>query len=213
MKGFIEFITDPAWLGVIITAINTIAVAVIAVVQIRMQRQQTLLQKRQTEAADYEVYKALYPLVYSANQRIDSFLNDMWTAFWAQIYRFEKDFLENRVKEIDHLINELNKNRIDYELKFSKEFFDYNGYIEILSLMSRISHFINDAIKNNEVQLNQSAVHRGNNNYILDIARYIKDPQSQGLLIVHLEKFIQKKENLRAGDDLLIEIKKRCKIN
>ncbi len=37
MTGFIEFITDPAWWSVILSAISTIAVIVIAVVQIRIQ--------------------------------------------------------------------------------------------------------------------------------------------------------------------------------
>ena len=74
MEKFCEFITNPAWWGVLLSAISAIAVIVIAVVQIRLQKQQTKLQEQQVRAQEYEVYKRLYLLLNNANGEIDNFI-------------------------------------------------------------------------------------------------------------------------------------------
>lgn len=213
MEGFINFISSPDWLTIFITAINTIAVVVIAVVQIRMQRQQTMLQKRQTEAQEYEAYRKLYPLVYSANYRITRFMNDMWTALWKPIYSFEgENFLTLKIQEIDCLIVELSKNRIDFELKFSKDFFDLNGYIETLSCMSSLGHYIEDSIKNGYVNMTEG-VHHGTPDIKMDIVQHFTKTDMQRIVINRLDKFTDALKNTCINDNILDEIKKRCKIN
>ena len=67
MEGFINFITDPAWWSVIFTAISTVAVIVIAVVQIK-------LQKRQAKAQEYDFYKQLYDIIFDIDLEINRFL-------------------------------------------------------------------------------------------------------------------------------------------
>ena len=67
MDSFCEFITNPAWWSVILSAISTIAVIVIAYVQIK-------LQKRQANAQEYEFYKQLYDIIYDADLEINRFL-------------------------------------------------------------------------------------------------------------------------------------------
>jgi type II secretory pathway component PulL len=68
MDSICKYVTNPDWWIVLFTAISTIAVIVIAIVQIRMQRHQTQLQKRQTEAQEYHTYRQLYILISSANR-------------------------------------------------------------------------------------------------------------------------------------------------
>ena len=206
MGKFCDFITDPDWWGVLLSAISTIAVIVIAVVQIR-------LQKRQTEAQDFDVYRKLYPLVYSANNRIIHFMDDMWAALWKPTYRFDgESFLSVRINEIDRLIKELSQNRIDFELKFPKEFFDLNGYIEVLFRMSVIGHYIEDAIIHQKVIVAEG-VHRGTADLKLDIAKHFIDKGEQQIIIQYFDKYVAAKNNIHSSVDVLEEIKKRCKID
>ena len=211
-----EAVNRPDWwtIGItsVITIINAAIMVWLGVKQYQLQKQQTKLQERQTKQQEYDIYRRLYPLLYSANYRIDAFLNDMWTAVWQPIYRFEKDFLQNRIKEIDRLIGDIAQNRIDYELQFSKEFFNAKGYIEILSLMSRISHYIDEAIHDGNVHMTEG-VHNGSGDYIFDIARHFKNPEMQGLLIQNLQNFIRLKNTNICNDKILDEIREHCKMN
>ena len=216
LQELVETVNRPDWwtIGITsaITIINAAIMVWLGVKQYQLQKQQTKLQERQTKQQEYDIYRRLYPLLYSANYRIDAFLNDMWTAVWQPIYRFEKDFMQNRIKEIDRLIGDIAQNRIDYELQFSKEFFNAKGYIEILSLMSRISHYIDDAIQAGDVHMTEG-VHRGSGDYILDIVQHFKKPEMQGLLIQNLQNFIRLKNTNICNDKILDEIREHCKMN
>lgn len=57
LDKLIEAVNSPDWWTILLTAINTIAVIVIAVAQIR-------LQKRQAKAQEYDLYRRLFSQVY-----------------------------------------------------------------------------------------------------------------------------------------------------
>ena len=69
MEKFCNFITNPDWWSVVLSAISTIAVIVIAVVQIKLQRQQTKLQEQQNKQQEYDLYRRIYSQIF----RLDFF--------------------------------------------------------------------------------------------------------------------------------------------
>ena len=206
IKNITEAIEKSDDFAIVLAILNFIAFVIIAIVQIRLQKQQI----RQQE---YEIYRKLYPLVCSANKRIQSFLHDMLNAFWGETYRFDKDFLQNIICEITDLKQELQNNQIDYELKLSKKRFDHQKYLEILSLMLRISQLIDATIKSQDAHLSLSAVHSHDRNYIENIIRYIDTPQYKTILKGHLETFVEQERDLQIGKDLIKEIKKQCRVD
>ena len=217
MEKLGEYITNPEWWSVGATIMAAVVAAVITYIfgkrQEKLQQLQTELIKRQTEAQDFEVYRKLYPLVYSANNRIIWFMEDLWAALWEPTYRFNgENFLSIRINEIDRLINELSLNRIDFELKFSKDFFDLNGYIDVLSQMSNIGHSIEDAIKKGDAIL-EKGTHRGTVNMSMDIAKHLANSDKQMVIYERLNNFIEIKNNVNISENILIEIKRRCNIN
>lgn len=217
MGKLTDFITNPEWWNVGATIVAAIVAAMITYLfgkrQEKLQQLQTELLKRQTEAQDFEVYRKLYPLVYSANSRIIWFMEDLWASLWEPTYKFKgENFLSIRITEIDRLINELSQNRIDFELKFSKEFFDLNGYIEALTQMSNIGHYIENAIKNGDAVL-EKGVHKGTVDMAKDIAKHLTNPNKQMAVYERLNSFIETRNNISSSENILTEIKKRCNID
>ena len=101
MEKLTDFLTNPEWWSVGATLIAAIVAAVITYIfgkrQEKLQQLQTELLKRQTEAQDFEVYRKLYPLVYSANSRIIWFMEDLWASLWEPTYKFKgENFLSIR---------------------------------------------------------------------------------------------------------------------
>ena len=124
-----KFITNPDWWIVLFTAISTIAVIVIAIVQSRIQRQQIKVQ-------EYEIYRKLYHSIKQSNALIDSFIFEVWDTIWPPSYhKADIDKLKQRQQDILSLHKELENNIIDFDLKFSTEFFDKNKYYAIFHVM------------------------------------------------------------------------------
>ena len=219
MNSTVDFITNPNWWGVILSAISTIAVIAIAYVQIRLQRQQTRLQKRQTEAQEYEVYKRLYLLLFNANRGIDGFLEDLSLALWEPKYSVDKMFLQRWQTAIDEVIQELKESYVDYELKLSQETFNKKGYLEILSLMSRIIQQTIISLEQGDVCLSQG-VHefgfmQGKKDEALatDIAKQYRGGHLPSIMMGEFANFIRLKRAVRCDDSLLESIRAKCKID
>lgn len=212
MKGLVEFITNPAWWGVILSAISTIAVIVIAVMQIR-------LQKRQTDAQEYEVRKRLYSLLSNANREIDYFLYKLSNALDESHHNADNEYLQRWLDSINTLIQDLDESYIDYELKFSKETFDKRGYLKMLSLMSRIVQQTIISLQQGDVCLSRG-VHRlfwggGKIEEMLatDIARQYRGGHLPNIMRTELAHFIKMKRSVRCDDSLLESIRAKCKID
>ena len=135
LQELVEAVNRPDWWTIGITSVITI---INAAIMVWLGWNQYKLQKRQTEAQEYDVYRKLYILLSNANSQIDGFLNDLDKALWEPYYNMDKEFLKRKQTFIDKLMKDLRDSYIDYELKFSKEAFNKDGYLQILSLMSRI---------------------------------------------------------------------------
>lgn len=211
MEGFVKFITDPAWWGVILSAISTIAVIAIAYVQIR-------LQKRQTELQEYDVYRKLYILLSNANTEIDFFLDKLNNALWEPRYNADKEYLQRWLNSINKLINDLRESYVDYELKLSKDTFDKRGYLDILSRMSTIVHQTIISLQQGEVCLQrgvqQISFTQGQKDeaFATAIAKHYRGGALPSIMMGEFAIFIKLKRAVRCDDSLLENIRAKCKI-
>ena len=212
MEKFCDYITDPDWWGVILSAISTIAVIVIAVVQIR-------LQKRQTDAQEYDVYKRLYLLLGNANREIDNFIEELDRLLWEPWHNSHKDALSLKQAHIDKLFQDLRDSYVDYELKLSQETFNKNGYLDILDLMSRVLQHTIESLEKGEAYLSQGHqridIVNGDmeEGYIRHICSHFKEGLKLSALYQTLERFRKLREGVRCDDSLLESIRAKCKID
>lgn len=197
---------------IVITAVN-------ALIMIWLGWNQYKLQKRQTEAQEYDIYRKLYKLLINANNEIDGFLHSLWEALWEPQYELDKDFLQRKQTFIDNLTKDLAENYIDYELKFSNAPFNKDGYLRILSFMSRIIRYIISSVEKNEMLLMRGVQSLEYENgkedeaYASAIARQVTQPYWHTVLMQNFESFIRQKKAVRCDNAVLDKIRKKCKID
>ena len=219
MERFVDFITNPSWWSVILSAVSAIAVIVIAVVQIKLQIQQTKLQKRQSEAQEYDVYRKLYILINNTELEVQDFLHNTINALWEPWYTNDKEFLKNKLIRYKELKQDLLDKYIDYELKFSKESFNKNWYINILTIMIRITKQIIIALERGDIAFIaethtiECRNEEQDDAYAYEIAKLHKVDVSRRVLLVNLKLFVREKRKHCGSDKFLEMIKKRCKID
>ena len=183
-----------------------------------LQEQQIKLQEKQTKQQEYEIYRSLYKLVRSANVQIDKFLDVLWEVVWTASYQFEPDFLKNREAEINKLFDDLNENITDYELKFTRDFFDNNAYYNILKLMTRIYRDIMWAKKNDRInyvegmQRDYSRSKDKDAELIGAISRRFEGEGLQSSMESSLTVFVELKRSVY-NNNVLNQIRERCKID
>lgn len=211
-----EAVNRPDWWTIGITSAITI---INAVIMVWLGWNQYKLQKRQTEAQEYDIYRKLYILLSNANSQIDGFLNDLDKALWEPYYNMDKEFLKRKQTFIDKLMKDLRDSYIDYELKFSKEDFNKDGYLQILSLMSRIIQQTTISLEKDEVEIFRGVQtitsERGKEDeaYALHITLHFKENYLRNVLIQNLESFIELKRKVRCDDVVLERIRTKCKID
>lgn len=139
LDNLIEAINRPDWWSVILSAISTIAVIVIAVVQIR-------LQKQQTKAQEYSRYKELYSIIYDIDLLINHFLFSIYAGMSSSR---DLDALRCRLtKMFNDAYNAerlLMQKIIDFKLKTNDGESKIREYQYILINMSNIASLIADA--------------------------------------------------------------------
>ncbi len=120
IEPLVKAVNSPDWWIIVLTAINTIAVIVIAWMQYRMQLHQTKLQEQQAKAQEYDIYKKLYTLIKKINLQIDNFIITAFTFYIPERNSQDNPFVEYIDKASD-LLDNFTKNTIDFELKFPNE--------------------------------------------------------------------------------------------
>ena len=120
IEPLVKAVNSPDWWIIALTAINTIAVIVIAWMQYRMQLQQTKLQEQQAKAQEYDIYKKLYALIKKINLQIDNFIITAFTFYIPERNSQDNPFIEYIDKASD-LLDDFTKNTVDFELKFPNE--------------------------------------------------------------------------------------------
>ena len=116
-----KIISNPDWWIVLLTAINTTAVVFIAIVQIRIQKQQTKLQEQQNKQQEYEIYKQMYISIQRMNDIIDGFLYVLYITILksdsVEDIKDELDDIRGRILKTDQL---LSQDLVDFELKLEQ---------------------------------------------------------------------------------------------
>lgn len=225
MDCFYKFITNPDWWSVIATFLAAIVAAWItykfAKRQNELQEQQIKLQEQQILQQEYEIYSKLYKLVKRADVEIEHFLGEIVESLGViRSKRADNGFLKLKLDYIERICNDLEQNAIDFEIKFTKDFFDLDGYRDILGFMAynlkslvmmveekKVHYDIPGSITIDSVD---ASLEKGQAYYI---AQHIKDKQYEVIIGSNLLSFIQRKNGLRENNnDILAKIRERCKV-
>lgn len=216
----VEELCSPDWWTIAITVVNAIIMVWLGWRQFKLQQRQTKLQEQQTLRQEYDIYSRLYKLVKSTDLEIDHFLDEITDSLGVIPSRkAENGFLKLKLDYVEKLRKEFEENAIDFEIKFNKEFFDLNEYINILRFMinnlkslvmmadekmiiyDSFSQIINDF---------EGSIEKGKAYYI---AQHIKDKQYEEIVGSNLLYFIKLRERLRENsNDVLAIIRERCKV-
>ena len=138
LERLIRAVESPDGWTIALTGINTIAVIVIAIIQIRIQNQQTKLQKRQVKQQDYEFNKELLMLIKSLDKQIIDFTFNLFNATDLKSYGINR--LSNIMEHLKVLDDKLLNVAIDFELRFPNEKMivsDYRNMIISMYMMCR----------------------------------------------------------------------------
>ena len=239
LNKFIEFITNPAWWGVIATIIAAFVAAVITYVlgrrqnelqqqqlklqqrQNELQEQQIKLQERQNKQQEYEVYRALYVIIKDINRQADNLPTRIYEYFTIPTYNdiFPNGFWKFMYKEVNTLSRELDDKLADFELKFGKDEVDADGYHQLVCDMRMLLQFAErmEAYKYMAC-IEQQGRHpaceaiRGNYAPLLDALaeRTIYEPYKDSVR-GEFESFIKYRQHV-LNKKILDKISERCKI-
>lgn len=189
--------------------------------QNRQQEQQTKLQEQQIRQQEYAIYSQLYKLVSSSNVEINAFLENIHHSFWGRnYYRADKGYFKEKKEYIDKLLNELEQNALDFEIKFSKDFFNISDYRTVLTQMSIILQLLNEFVEKDMIYMEMGSSIRmsypsdkENEAYAQNIAEHIKDIKVRPLIYAHILSFAKARDKVReGGNDILEKIRERCKV-
>lgn len=207
INKLIEAIESPDGWTIALTIINTIAVIVIAIMQIRIQWQQTKMQ-------EHDMYKDLYSLLSSIHGIGNSTIHNIAIVLKEYCCNIDKEFcikyLEKRKQEIDELSLKLSEHKIDLELKTNIRNIEYINYE---SFLWAASYLIDDFVflmKDNEIQSfyidnNQ----RYNEKELIDIILANIENTKRADLKRKFDFYMNLKGRI-AGYNLLASLKKHC---
>ena len=211
LQELVEAVNRPDWWAIGITMVN-------ALIMVWLGWRQYKLQKQQTYAQEYETYKNFYLLIRNANIEIDNFLDNILMAMWEPHYTNDKDYLKRKHIQVDAIYKELNKNIVDYELKLSNNLVDVNGYLYLLSTMSRLYQYFDKAMEHDNIKMDigsQSISYEHDKRdeaLMTDIIQHFKSPILKDAYKSYLSDFIYYKNKTRCDSSILDKIKDKCKI-
>ena len=221
LQELVEAVNRPDWWAIGITAVNALFLGWLAWRQYQLQKQQTKLQEQQIRQQEYEIYSRLYKLVQKADVEIDYYLDEITSSLGVAPWkRAEDGFLQRKLDYLLELRKDLEQSAIDFEIKFSKDFFDLKGYRHILSSMTfNLRHLVKmveekqmyyDGPGPQSISSVEGSIEKGQVYYI---AQHIKDRQYEVAVGSNLLHFIEDRKKLRAnGNDILAKIRERCKV-
>lgn len=218
MEKFCIFITNPDWWNVIATIFAAIVAAGITCV---LGKRQNRLQEQQIRQQEYAIYSQLYKLVKRVDAEIDGYLNEIIDSLGVVPWKKAKDgYLQRKLEYLLELRNEMEQNALDFEIKFSKDFFDLSGYRSIIAEMIHNLQLLVNMVEADKmlydygclltIQDVDGSIEKG---HVYYIAKHIKDKQYEVAVGSNLLHFIEHKKNLReSSNDILAKIRERCKV-
>ena len=189
----------------VLTGISTIAVIVIAFIQIKMQKQQMKMQKQ-------ESYKDINKLIQTIHSKTDSLLHNITLTLSVQHYdNFSIEYLTNRKIEF----SELNKKFLEYEaeiqLKLGETHMQHIYYTMLLITAHDVVDTILHNVNYNEfvpLRIDEHTKLNDENCIVLLLEKVTKDNQSTSKGVFD---YFVKMKNCVAEHSLLDVLKKHCK--
>ena len=212
-EQLIDALDGPDWWTIGITSAITI---VNAVIMVWLGVNQYKLQKRQTEAREYEIYRRLYLLLVQTHNEVNDFLRNLHNGTWGSFVLMDKGMLNRKLTLINQLQKDLLENYVDYELKFSQDLFDKEKCRNILATMSAILYQINLAIEKDEVDMPMGSCHIYPVEGDMEVGQAVaiaKRFKNADMILNGIMNFIDQKRKFGSCDDMLKIIKEKCKID
>ena len=204
-----KIISNPDWWIVLLTAINTTAVVFIAIVQIRIQKQQTKLYEQQNKQQEYEIYKQMYISIQRMNDIIDGFLYVLYITILksdsVEDIKDELDDIRGRILKTDQL---LSQDLVDFELKLEQGEIivkEYRGMVrQIVSLIAYIRSIAHkdNGIKKEYTEIDNEYTPENMNDILLRsaiVARISEDKDAKRL-DRFINRFVENKDILFEKD-------------
>lgn len=217
LQELVEAVSRPDWWAIGITAVNALFLGWLAWRQYQLQKRQTKLQEQQVRQQEYAIYSQLYKLLKVADNKIDFFLDDIRNSIVLAPYATVGVY-ERQLQETQALLDELLKSKLDFEIKFSKDFFDVSSYQRILTHMQFILGQMNELAKSGEIKFKSysAAFDTNSDADIACVNHIIACITNINVINAHrnaLLDFVNQKKELRAnGNDILAKIRERCKV-
>lgn len=204
-----KIISNPDWWIVLLTVINTTAVVFIAIVQIRIQKQQTKLQEQQNKQQEYEIYKQMFISIQRMNDIIDGFLYVLYITILksdsVEDIKDELDDIRGRILKTDQL---LSQDLVDFELKLEQGEIivkEYRGMVrQIVSLIAYIRSIAHkdNGIKKEYTEIDNEYTPENMNDILLRsaiVARISEDKDAKRL-DRFINRFVENKDILLDKD-------------
>ena len=215
LNRLVEAIDSPDWWTIALTIINTIAVIVIAYMQIRMQRQQTNLLKRQTEAQEYELYRNLARIIKEIHFESKFVTFDIFEYLVEHTQILPTNNLwGEKVKKFNDLTRQLENCEIDLELKFTKSLIDIDAYKRALKSMTLLSKLFERLLLENKIAKRNWGMLTIEKPYIESAKKMAVQisKEYQCLFIHYLTDFLNAKDSINE-EETMQKIKQRCTID
>lgn len=215
LNRLVEAVDTPDSWTIALTIINTIAVVAIAGIQIWMQWQQTKLQKRQTEAQEYELYRKLACIIKEIHFESKFVIFDVFRYLRSEIpISPNNNHWGVKVKKYNDLYQQLENCSVDIELKFSKSFIDIDAYKCVLTSMIYFSSYFEKILLENKVTrryLGMMTIEKPYIESVKKIAEQISEDY-RGEFIHYLTDFLNAKDHINE-EETMQKIKQRCIID
>ena len=171
----IEELNSPDWWTIILTIINIGAFVFVAVTQIRLQRQQNIVQQQQTKLLEYDIYKQLYSVIKDVNRLADVLLMHIYEHFSNGTLRNINFSILNRLyDDIVKLDERLSNNSLDFELKLNGDLNDLGAYQQLIFQMRLLALRMKEMESNKQIVFKEGAdenpillEHRGEKNALI----------------------------------------------
>ena len=218
MEKLCKNITDPDWWSVIATFVAAFLAAGITYIlgkrQEKLQQQQLELQKRQTEAAEFELYKRLALIIKEIHFEAKFVMFDVNHYLVNRINMHPNNIWRQRVNKCIDLNQRLDDCTMDIELKFSKGFIDIDAYKWVLMSMSQFSSKFESLLLENKVDTTNNLSIKIEKPY-LDFVNLISqrvEETDRNEFAYLLLNFLNAKDGINE-DETMSKIKNRSKID
>lgn len=232
MEGFVKFITDPDWWGVIATFVAAIVAACITSKfskrqnelqqqqlrlqehQNKLQEQQIKLQEHQNKQQEYDLYSRLYECLCSINIFAVTLVYKIHsTISYSNDTKEIRDGFMKLFEEVNDLHNQLNKCSVDVDLKWTEQNKTIIKYYDLVVSTRNLLVFL-IKVGNNQKINTCNSIENLNNDDTESLIKFIVkqcDVNIASETNIMLNNYSEE-VNTIININILTKIKERCKI-